>query len=217
MTDIISRWAPNKKLRRKPKIAFGIRRLVMMSHQLPTQSDDEMISKQQTINNIKQMAEAVSNAESPVTFQYKAPSSRKRKFLRQRDYDDEEPAASNPTLVAAASTASATGTITISEPSTKAKNLDNEGEQPSLVDIAKLRKKSRSRQGLQLTVDTPKSGGNGERNVKEGAKKAEFEVIGNRFTHQTGQVLDVDKHMYVLLLRICPDNPQMSNSIGWSI
>lgn len=120
------------------------------------------------------------------------------------------------TAAAAATAAAATSTNNIPESS------DSEPGQLSLTEILRRRKKqARPKKGLDIAEVVPKisrDGNNGAATdnnnnhnnnnsnspdgvVKDSAEQ-ELAVVVNRFTHQTGHVLNVDKHMYAITLSL---------------
>jgi hypothetical protein len=162
------------------------------SHRTETEMADTLIAEQQP---------------KPV-FEYRQPPAKRRKFMRKRTSDDEDDSLSKPQ----------SHTDTDSAPHTnnchdKRSAIEEDGglgaNASSLAELARLRKKAaRSRQGLQLAVPTvkptetkkDKDDGGGdemsdERKEEERIKEEELARITGRFTQQTGQILDVDKHM----------------------
>lgn len=83
---------------------------------------------------------------------------------------------------------------------------DSEPDQLSLTEILRRRKKqARPKKGLDIAEVVPKISRDGNSDatdtqdgvVKDTAEQ-ELAVVVNRFTHQTGHVLNVDKHMYAI-------------------
>lgn len=105
-------------------------------------------------------------------------------------------------------TATATTTTTTSPPPIQSTS-DSEPSTPSnLASILRLRKKqSRPKRGLDIAELVPKVSSTDpasetpyqEDEEARDAAEQELAAVVNRFTHQTGQVLDVDKHMYASL------------------
>ena len=130
------------------------------------------------------------------------------------------------TTTAAAAAATSTNNIPASS--------DSEPDQLSLTEILRRRKKqARPKKGLDIAEVVPKisrDGNNGAATdnnnnhnnnnsnspdgvVKDSAEQ-ELAVVVNRFTHQTGHVLNVDKHMYAITLSLeCSLSLSLSPSI----
>lgn len=188
-------------MRLSVRLPLSLSSLVMVCLQVRVLSSETFESSPTAQSTtIQTMAEILPDAPSPITFEYKAPPFKKRKFLRQRNVDEDEDRSKSPEQTATSTSNS--GTTNLNE--TKARDSDSKArdEEPesdlSLAEITKLRKKNaRIRQGLQLTVPTPsgKEQDQPQNASEEGKRNAEIVAITNRFTHQTGQVLDVDKHM----------------------
>ena len=137
-------------------------------------------------------------------------NSKSRKFRRRPVEDDDGPAATAaPTTTTAAAPSQpsqTTTTLTIPPaPPPRSPNAESSEPTPSLTEILRLRKKIARTSALRgLEVSAPKhapqtlaqdSGANDNAAAKAAVSEAEVEAVVNRFTHQTGQILDVDKHM----------------------
>jgi hypothetical protein len=142
-------------------------------------------------------------------FEYRQPPAKRRKFMRKRaGSDSEDESHSKPQM----QSGNNVGLHDTNTDELQTGKDDDEGlgaHVSSLAELARLRKKAaRSRQGLQLAVPTVKpteakkvkdcGGGDeisDEKKEEERLKAEELARITGRFTQQTGQILDVDKHM----------------------
>ncbi|RPA83581.1 hypothetical protein BJ508DRAFT_413258 [Ascobolus immersus RN42] len=147
----------------------------------------------------------VAEQEPTAVFEYRQPPTKRRKFLRKRASSDDED--ENTPKV------QSQGDGSISQNTSGGASKDEDeglgANVSSLAELARLRKKAaRSRQGLQLAVPTviptesskEKDSGCGdevsdEKREEERLKAEELARITGRFAKQTGQILDVDKHM----------------------
>lgn len=145
-----------------------------------------------------------------------APPFKKRMFIRRRP-EEEDDTSPYPTPISSTPTAAATTTATTattcptpappSAPPTTAQATEENGDAPSLSEILRLRKKTvrtSARRGLEVTAPKPAPVSQAptvshhpedDAATKAAAEEAELQAVVNRFTHQTGQILDVDKHM----------------------
>ncbi|CAZ83207.1 unnamed protein product [Tuber melanosporum] len=149
-----------------------------------------------------------------------ASSSKSRKFRRRPVEDDDEPTptpatgagttittaaiTTTPSLPSLATTTDTASVIPPAPPSPQSSSAEGSEPTPSLTEILRLRKKIARTSALRgLEVSAPKHtpqapAQNPEVDESAAVKVAtevELEAVVNRFTHQTGQILDVDKHM----------------------
>ncbi|RPA95879.1 hypothetical protein L873DRAFT_1564209, partial [Choiromyces venosus 120613-1] len=138
-------------------------------------------------------------------------NSKSRKFRRRPIEDDDEATPTttattntSPTTAATPSQLSQTTTLITSTSAPASPKSERSESVPSLTDILRLRKKiarTSALRGLEVTAPkhTPEAPMRDTDSSESAAAKppaeAELEVGVNRFTHQTGQILDVDKHM----------------------
>ena len=149
---------------------------------------------------------------SPVLFDFARPS-KKRNYIRRRD-DGKDETTENITSITPSSIAppapvgeSLTANFAQSTTSIKPSSQDSEGEQGlGLAEILRRRKNiARPKKGLDIAEIVPKVARDAKTEKPKSEEKAvkntteqELAAVVNRFTHQTGQVMDVDKHMYAL-------------------
>ncbi|KAL7276301.1 hypothetical protein RUND412_000715 [Rhizina undulata] len=135
----------------------------------------------------------------PLQIPHFGPPAKKRKF-RQRRLSNSSTDASLATLT----------TTTTPDPTNNPTSPDPDPEVPTLSTILALRKKIRVARGLEVSSAKPspseKPGAPQGATVEEdeaaaaqAAADAELQAVVNRFTHQTGQILDVDKHMMAFI------------------
>lgn len=128
---------------------------------------------------------------------------KKRRFIRRRTEEDGNNNNGDSPNIAAATAQSAP----LSPPATSDRVSEENGDAPNLSEILRLRKKiarTSTRRGLEVTAPKPAPaiaeitaplGPEDDAAAKAAAEEAELQAVVNRFTHQTGQILDVDKHM----------------------
>lgn len=84
------------------------------------------------------------------------------------------------------------------------------GKEISVAEIMRLRKLNRSRKGgIEFSTTTSKLHDATPSITTLALRDAEeqrFTAIADRFTPHSGQVVDVDKHMYVLSKDVCPSD-----------
>lgn len=151
---------------------------------------------------------AVEQQQTPV-FEYRQPPAKRRKFIRKRAASDDEDDSLSKPQSPNTSLPTSIGSSTDNLHPTDENDEGLGANVSSLAELARLRKKAaRSRQGLQLAVpiakavekkkdedDATEEGMTDEKKEEERIKAEELARITGRFTQQTGQILDVDKHM----------------------
>lgn len=137
------------------------------------------------------------------------PPFKKRKFIRRRNEGDDSNDSETITTKTATTITAAAAQIPLSPspPAHSPQPSEENSDAPNLSEILRLRKKitrTSTRRGLEVTAPKPipitisptaTHVPEDDAAAKEAAEEAELQAVVNRFTHQTGQILDVDKHM----------------------
>lgn len=146
----------------------------------------------------------------PAVFDFSRPS-KKRNYIRRAraSSSDPEPTPSSSTApiptTNSPSTTTAHTTLPFHPPPPAPSDSEPDQSTANLAEILLRRRKklSRLKQGLDIAEIVPKvsreaddEGPTPDTDTVTDAAEQELAAVVNRFTHQTGQVLDVDKHMY---------------------
>ena len=114
---------------------------------------------------------------------------KRRKFYRKRANEDDIETTGD----------GSTPTLPSSEPSQENEGDTSESAKLDIAEILRLRKLRYRRSGIEFTVARPPGSGSGtpQPSADEDAEMTPEEVkkVVNRFAPQTGQVMDVNKHM----------------------
>lgn len=156
--------------------------------------------------SIRIMESAVEAPIAPANlFEYRH-TAKKRRFIRKRDADTEEnETASEGLQPSATSDAPGTNGEASSGEARNGDAMEVDGEEEkglSLAEILRRRRKPNRPKGLDVVTPVPRISREPDSEAPPSEDEAvketdqELQAVVNRFTHQTGQILDVDKHMY---------------------
>lgn len=142
----------------------------------------------------------------PAVFDFSRPS-KKRNYIRRAraSSSDPEPTPSSTAPIPTTNPTTAHTTLPFHPPPPGPSDSEPDQSTANLAEILLRRRKklSRLKQGLDIAEIVPKvsreaddEGPTPDTDAVTDVAEQELAAVVNRFTHQTGQVLDVDKHMY---------------------